>query len=84
MEIDKNEYTVTTILYDSESLQRFLKVVEKFRVQERKIELQKILKTKMALNLKKIGLGNEEIYQRIKTLYNIQNTNGYYNQEGSL
>ena len=69
MEKIDNEYKVELMLYDYDSFTEFMKLVEKFRVNQRKKELKLILKSSIGKYWKRLGYSDEQIYEKIKSQY---------------
>ena len=76
-----NEYHVEMILYDFDSFTEFMKIVNKFRVMQRKKEFSLLMKTPIALEYKRIGYSDKQIFEKIKSMYYTNESIGENNIE---
>ena len=62
-------YEIIVKLHSYSSMERFMKIVNRFQKNEEKRELNLLLKTPIALEYKRIGYTDQQIFEKIKSMY---------------
>ena len=72
MEKIDQPYEVIVKIHHFESLNRFMKVVNKFQLNEQKREMKLLLRTPIVKEWLRLGYNHEQIYEKLKSDYYLE------------